>query len=271
MNDNALELPACTPPNAKGFGLTVAIPLPPPPPEVVTVVGFVALAVADPPPDTLTEFVTDAAALLATFTVTVIVELAPATNTVLFVQVFAAHAQPVPAMDTSVNPAGIVSVTVMVPLVGPAFAPFDTVTVYVAFCWPCVKFPVCVFVIANAGGIALPAAKVTITGVKVPLIATVQVGGFVCGLAGVQFVLKLVSVEPPVGVAVSTTWLPSEKLAEQVVVGQVIPVGLLVTVPVPVPASVTVSVSPITWHSNEESPGFAPLLEITSASHPEAT
>jgi hypothetical protein len=72
VNDNALELPTCTPPNAKGFGLTVAIPLPPPPPEVVIVVGFVPVAVADPPPDTLTEFVTEAAALLATFTVTVI-------------------------------------------------------------------------------------------------------------------------------------------------------------------------------------------------------
>ena len=73
MNDNALELPTCTPPNARLVGVTVAIPLPPPPPpEVVIVVGFVVLAVADPPPDTLTEFVTDAAALLATFTVTVI-------------------------------------------------------------------------------------------------------------------------------------------------------------------------------------------------------
>jgi len=72
VNDNALEAPTCTPPNARLVGVTVAIPLPPPPPEVVIVVGFVPVAVADPPPDTLTEFVTDAAALLATFTVTVI-------------------------------------------------------------------------------------------------------------------------------------------------------------------------------------------------------
>jgi hypothetical protein len=204
VNDNALETLTCTPPNAKGFGLTVAIPLPPPPPELVIVVGSMVLAAVDPPPDTLTAFVTDAAALLATFTVTVIVELAPAPNTVLFVQVFAAHAQPVPAMDTSVNPAGIVSATVIVPLVGPAFAPFDTVTVYVAFCCPCVKFPAWLFVIANAGGIPLPAVNVTIT-VGDPLIATVQLGGFVCGLAGVQFVVKLPNVEPPVGVAVNTT------------------------------------------------------------------
>jgi len=120
------------------------------------------------------------------------------------VQLVATHVQPVPAIDTSVNPAGIVSVTVTVPVVGPAVAPFDTVTVYVAPCCPCVKFPVCDFVIPSAGGIALPAVKVTVT-VGDPVIITMQLGGFVCGLAGVQFVLKLVNVESPVGVAVSTT------------------------------------------------------------------
>jgi hypothetical protein len=41
-------------------------------PEGLIVVKSVAFAVGDPPPDALTEFVTDAAALPATFTVTVI-------------------------------------------------------------------------------------------------------------------------------------------------------------------------------------------------------
>ena len=66
-------------------------------------------------------------------------------------QLAATHVQPVPASDTSVNPAGTVSVTVTVPLVGPAFAPFDTVTVYVAPCCPCVKFPMCDFAMARSG------------------------------------------------------------------------------------------------------------------------
>ena len=115
----------------------------------------------------------------------------------------------------------------------------------------------------------LPAVKVTVT-VWDPVIVTVQVGGFVCGLAGVQSVLKPINVESPVGVAVSTTGFPLSKFAEHVV-GQLIPVGLLVTVPVPVPASVTVSVAGIIWHSTEVSPGFVLLSEISSTSHPEAT
>jgi hypothetical protein len=40
---------------------------------VVIVVASLAFAVAEPPPDTLTAFVTEAGASLATFTVTVIV------------------------------------------------------------------------------------------------------------------------------------------------------------------------------------------------------
>jgi hypothetical protein len=47
----------------------------------------------------------------------------------LVVQVFVVHDHPVPAIDTSVSPDGNVSVTVTVPLVEPALAPFDTVTV----------------------------------------------------------------------------------------------------------------------------------------------
>jgi hypothetical protein len=48
-----------------------------------------------------------------------------------------------------------------------------------------------------------------------------------------------VKVSLPVGVSFSVTWVLCAKLAEQVA-GQVIPAGVLVTVPVPVPAMVTV-------------------------------
>ena len=67
-----------------------------------------------------------------------------------------------------------------------------------------------------------------------------QVGGVVCGLAGTQFVLKLVKVEPAPAVAVSTTWPFPANVPVQVV-GQLIPAGALVTVPVPVPLAVTVN------------------------------
>jgi hypothetical protein len=67
-------------------------------------------------------------------------------------QVFVVHVHPVPAIDTDVSPEGNVSVTVTVPLVGPALAPFETVTVYVAFCCPCVKLPLCVLVMLSTAG-----------------------------------------------------------------------------------------------------------------------
>jgi hypothetical protein len=43
--------------------------------------------------------------------------------------VFVRQLQPVPAIETSVKPEGIVSVTVTVPVLGPAAGPFETVTV----------------------------------------------------------------------------------------------------------------------------------------------
>src|SRR5438132_6829110 len=52
--------------------------------------------------------------------------------------------------------------------------------------------------------------------------------------------LQPVKVEPAAGTAVSVTAVPFVKLAEQVA-PQVIPAGLLVTVPVPAPAGVTVN------------------------------
>lgn len=75
--------------------------------------------------------------------------------------------------------------------------------------------------------------------VSAALIVTVQVGGFVCGLAGVQFALKLVKLEPVPAVAVNTTALLPANVAVQVV-GQLIPAGALVTVPAPL----TVTVKP---------------------------
>jgi hypothetical protein len=52
--------------------------------------------------------------------------------------------------------------------------------------------------------------------------------------------LQPVNVDPVAGVAVNVTWVPLAKLAEQVGM-QLMPAGVLVTVPVPLPASVTVS------------------------------
>ena len=91
------------------------------------------------------EFDSGVPAFDATFTVTVIGgKLSPPFSASLRVQLLAAvpgHVHPVPAIDTSVIPDGTVSVTVTVPLVGPAPVAFDTVTVYVAPFCPCVKLP----------------------------------------------------------------------------------------------------------------------------------
>ena len=61
------------------------------------------------------------------------------------------HVHPVPAIDTSVIPDGTVSVTVTVPLAGPAPAAFITVTLYVAPFCPWAKFPVWLFEMLNTG------------------------------------------------------------------------------------------------------------------------
>ena len=64
------------------------------------------------------------------------------------------HVAP-PLIDTKVRPVGTASVTVTVPLVGPAPAVLLTVTVYVAPLCPCVKFPVCALPMLNTGGLAM--------------------------------------------------------------------------------------------------------------------
>jgi hypothetical protein len=85
--------------------------------------------------------------------------------------------------------------------------------------------------------------------------------------------LQPVNVDPSSGKAVNVICVPLGKFAVQVV-GQLIAPEPSVTVPLPVPASITVSISALagsTWHSNEASPGFAPLVVIISASQPEPT
>jgi hypothetical protein len=92
----------------------------------LTVVGSEAeslLVFVSPPPDTVTVLVTLAGALLATLTASVIAGKLPAATTVELVQVTVWLAipqlQPVPVALVGVSPAGTVSVTVAVPLVGP--------------------------------------------------------------------------------------------------------------------------------------------------------
>src|SRR5207249_413059 len=58
--------------------------------------------------------------------------------------------QPVPAIAVAVRPAGTVSVTVTAPLLAPSPL-LCTVILYVAPVCPCVKFPLCVFVIVKSG------------------------------------------------------------------------------------------------------------------------
>jgi hypothetical protein len=99
------------------------------------IVESVATAFPEPPPDTLTWLICGELALEATFTVTVIGgKLAPPFKTSLREQRLAEHVHPAPAIETNVKLEGTVSVTVTVPLVGAAFAAFETVTEYVAFC-----------------------------------------------------------------------------------------------------------------------------------------
>src|SRR5438309_973916 len=113
--------------------------------------GFTAIpvlslapALTDPPPVTVTYFVSGAAASAATtLSLHDALPISPPLSASLRVQVFppAGHVHPVPAIDASVIPVGTVSVTVTVPLLGVAPAALDTVTMYVAPFCPCEKFP----------------------------------------------------------------------------------------------------------------------------------
>lgn len=89
-----------------------------------------AAAIFPPPPDTLASFVNWPDAVGDTFTVTVIAGYEdPPLNASERVQVGAEHVQPEPAIPTSVRAAGRISVTVTLPLVGPASEPLLTVSV----------------------------------------------------------------------------------------------------------------------------------------------
>ncbi len=82
-------------------------------------------------------------------------------------------------MDTSIRPEGTVSVTVtVVPSVGPVPFLLSTVTVYVAFSWPCVKLPVCVLVIASTGSIIVVMSLALAATEPPPETSTL----FVCGV-----------------------------------------------------------------------------------------
>ena len=91
----------------------------------------VAAVVTDPPTDKLIPLDAEVGPLKGTFKVTTIDELAPGFSPVLVVQealaMLQVHVVP-PFSPMSVSPAGTVSVTVIGPEVGPAFAPFATVT-----------------------------------------------------------------------------------------------------------------------------------------------
>ena len=95
------------------------------------------------------------------------------------VQVGAVQVHPVPAMDTRVNPIGAVSVTVTSPVVGPAAAPLETVTVYVAFCWPWAKFPTCDLVMASAAAVVVMTVESVVFAVADPPPETAT--AFTCG------------------------------------------------------------------------------------------
>jgi hypothetical protein len=116
---------------------------------------------------------------------------------------------------------------------------FDTVTACVALVVPTAWFPNVKLVgeIDIVPVAAVPNVAVTVSSA---LIVTVQLGGVVCGLAGMQFPLKLVNADPVPAVAVSTTALLPANVAVQVE-GQAIPAGALETVPVPAPLAVIVN------------------------------
>ena len=106
------------------------------------VVVSLALIDGDPPPEANTWFVTWAGALAATFTAIVISgSLEPGFIAVALVQEFPEQVHPAPAIGTSSGPVRRLSVTIIVPFVGPADASLLTVTVYVAPDCPWIKLP----------------------------------------------------------------------------------------------------------------------------------
>src|SRR5262249_46609564 len=130
----------------------------------LTVVGSIAVLFArfvSPPPETLATLVRLAAALAATFTVTVIGgNAAPDTKTSERVQVSVPKSvlQPEPLIAVAVNPTGNASVTVMEPLeaAGPTFV---MTIAYVSPTSPWKKLPECDFRIARSATVELRTLK----------------------------------------------------------------------------------------------------------------
>jgi hypothetical protein len=71
-----------------------------------------------------------------------------------------------------------VSVTVTVPLVVSAPTAFDTSTVYVAPCCPCVKLPLCVLVMLSTGGFTMTVGSLALAVADPPPLTEMV---FTCG------------------------------------------------------------------------------------------
>src|SRR5690349_13554065 len=103
----------------------------------MTVLSAAEIAAA-PPPETRACAVSNALALAATLTVTVIGgKLAPPTKASSRVQVAPEHDHPAPNIASNERPVGRVSVTMIGPDVGPALVAFVTAIEYTAPAWPC--------------------------------------------------------------------------------------------------------------------------------------
>jgi hypothetical protein len=211
----------------------------------VNEVGAIPIATATPVPVSVT-----VCGLPVALSVNVIVPLRTPAD-VGVNEIWNVHAGPPAAMlghCASVAPAKSPLIAMLVNVTG-VFPVFDTVNVSGELVDPKPSSP-------NGNGVGVivivPGAVVLNVAVTVSaaLIVTVQVGGVVCGLGGVQLEPKPVKVEPADAVAVSTTALLPANVAVQVV-GQLIPAGALVTVPEPlvetVRAAAPVPVRSIFW------------------------
>jgi hypothetical protein len=172
-----------------------------------SVVGSVALGVlVAPPPETLTEFVTEPAGPAALTVNAMELPAAPAAMAVVLVQVAICaeplHVQPVPLAALKVSPAGSVSVTVIVPLVA-AVPVLLTAIAYVPVA-PIVKFPVCDFAIASVG------LRIVVGSVAVGVLAApppVAVAEFVTVAAAFAATLTLSAIGVPFPPAAMTVVL----------------------------------------------------------------
>jgi len=96
------------------------------------------------------------------------------------VQLLPAHVQPVPDIDASVKLPGRVSVTVTVPLVGPAAAALETTSVYAAPAWPGAKFPVCDLLMLKTGAAPIIVESLALADAEFPPDTLAE---FTCGEA----------------------------------------------------------------------------------------